>query len=406
MKNRKTISKEFGVLLIISSLVLLSIIGTAHREVPPVSKNGTPEELMIHAEPMNGDTRQNREILFSEGFEWGFPPTGWTQIITNTGYCDDYPQYAAHWDQFSDNPHNGTKSAYVWWDYQHQDEWLITPEIDLTGIPNGELTFWSYGYEGSTYNDHYYVKVSIDNGATWTVLFDLSSFPPNQGWNSYTNPYTIDLTTYEDQTIQLAWQAVSPQDDGLWYFWCIDDIEVTGGDNTPPVTTCSITGTYEKTITLSATDDMSGVQYTNYKLDNGAWTQYTEPIVVYTVGDHIVYYYSVDNAGNVEDQKNQAFTIQLSVTITITGGVGVSATIKNVGSIDLTNLDWSMALDGKLIFVGKTRSGTIASLTAGEEVTIKNTVIGFGKTGIAVGVESVEAVVSGRVLLFFVIGVN
>ena len=195
------------------------------------------------------------------------------------------------------------------------------------------------------------------------------------------------------------------QNDGIWYQWCIDDIEVTGGDNTPPVTTCTITGIYEATITFTATDDMSGVDYTKYKLDNGIWTEYVAPIVVSKIGNHTVYYYSVDNAGNIEEEKNKTFTIQSPIEITIKGGLGVSATIKNRGTIDLTDINWSIALDGKLIMVGKTKSGTIDVLAAGEEITVKDSVIGFGKTRIEVSVENEDATASGRVFLIFIIGV-
>jgi hypothetical protein len=405
MIHRKTILKEFVVLLILSSIVISSIVGTANILLMSNPKNGNTNESMTSYDLIRQKGTQNREVLFFEGFEGDFPPAGWTQIITNTGYCDDYPQYAAHWDQFSYNIHNGTKAAYVWWDYQPQDEWLITSEINLVDVPNGELTFWSYGYEGSTYNDHYYVKISTDNGSTWEVLFDLSSFPPNQGWNFYASPYIIDLTAYEGQIIRLAWQVFSLQNDGIWYQWCVDDIEVTGGDNTPPVTTCTITGIYDAIITFTATDDMSGVEYTKYKLDNGVWTEYVVPIVVSKIGNHTVYYYSVDKAGNIEEEKNKAFTIQSPITITIKGGLGVSATIKNSGTIDLTDINWSIALDGKLIVVGKTKSGTIDVLTAGEEIIVKDSVIGFGKTHIGVSVGTEDATASGTVFLIFVIGV-
>ena len=405
MIYRKTILKEFVVLLILSSIVISSIVGTANILSMSNPKNGNANESMTSYDLIRQKGTQNREVLFFEGFEGDFPPVGWTQIITNTGYCDDYPQYAAHWDQFSYNVHNGTKAAYVWWDYQHQDEWLITSEINLVDVPNGELTFWSYGYEGSTYNDHYYVKISTDNGSTWEVLFDLSSFPPSQGWNFYASPYIIDLTAYEGQTIKLAWQVFSSQNDGIWYQWCIDDIEVTGGDITPPVTTCTITGIYEASVTFTATDDMSGVDYTKYKLDNGIWTEYVAPIVVSKIGNHTVYYYSVDKVGNIEEEKNKTFTIQSPIEITIKGGLGVSATIKNRGTIDLTDINWSIALDGKLIVVGKTKSGTIDVLTAGEEITVKDSVIGFGKTRIWVSVANEDATASGTVFLIFVIGV-
>lgn len=188
-----------------------------------------------------------------------------------------------------------------------------------------------------------------------------------------------------------------------------------GGDTTPPVTTCTLEGTMEGgvyisdvKVTLTATDDDSGVNYTMYKLDSGAWTVYTAPFNVTENGNHTVYYYSVDIAGNIETEKSKSFIIDQpapAITITIKGGLGVSAAIKNTGTTDLTNVAWSINLDGSLIFIGKTKTGTIASLPAGETVTVKDFVLGFGKTGIAVEADDATASASGTVLLFLVIGV-
>ncbi len=188
-----------------------------------------------------------------------------------------------------------------------------------------------------------------------------------------------------------------------------------GEDLTPPVTTCTLTGELvgddyvsDVTVTLTATDD-SGIDYTKYKLDEGAWTIYTAPFVVSSNGNHTVSFFSADTAGNIETEKTCSFTIQKevpSVTITIKGGLGVSATIKNSGTTNLTDLDWTMILDGKLIFVGKTKSGTIDSLDVGETVILNDFVLGFGKTGISMHVEAAEATATATVIVVFVIGVS
>lgn len=188
-----------------------------------------------------------------------------------------------------------------------------------------------------------------------------------------------------------------------------------GNDSTPPVTTCTLAGDMEGsvyvsdvTVTLTATDD-SGVDYTKYKLDTGVWTTYTVPFVVSTNGNHTVRFYSVDNAGNTETEKSSTFTIQQEVppiTITIKGGLGVSATIKNTGTTTLTNLSWTITLDGKNIFFGKTKTDMIVTLAAGKSITVKDFVIGIGKTGITVNVGAAEASATGTVILFFVIGVK
>jgi len=169
--------------------------------------------------------------LLTEGFE-GSWPGNWTLIQTNPGPgVEPIPPY---WSQTDYDQHSGTYAAGLWWDYAHQDEWLISPDIELTGAAPGDeyyVTFWTYGWEGSVYDDHYYVKVSTDNGTTWTPIFDLSDLTGGD-WNAWDYPYTIDLTAYADETVNLAWHAIdcndpgNPNYPGLWYVWIIDDIEV------------------------------------------------------------------------------------------------------------------------------------------------------------------------------------
>ncbi len=194
------------------------------------------------------------------------------------------------------------------------------------------------------------------------------------------------------------------------------NFQLFGGDapdTTPPVTTATLEGDLsgdiyisDVTVTLTATDNNSGVNYTKYKVDDGTWMTYTDHFVVSGNGDHTIAFYSVDNAGNVETEKSVTFTIRYPIEITIKGGFGVSAEIRNNGTSNLSNVDWMISLDGKLIFVGKTKSGTIASLAAGETAMIKDFVIGLGKTGIAVEADGVSANATGTVLLFFVLGVT
>ena len=93
------------------------------------------------------------------------------------------------------------------------------------------------------------------------------------------------------------------------------------------------------------------------------------------------------------------------IEITIQGGLGVSATIKNTGASNLTNISWNIALDGKLIFIGKNKPGTIDSLAAGESKTVRDFVLGFGKTVILVTAGSTTRNATGTVFLFFVFGV-
>jgi hypothetical protein len=96
----------------------------------------------------------------------------------------------------------------------------------------------------------------------------------------------------------------------------------------------------------------------------------------------------------------------------ITGGFGVKSTVKNTGLGDATNVKWNITLDGKLVFLGKSTTGTISSMTpAGEEIIKAGFILGFGKTNIVVTAtcnegKLAEKTASGFVLGPFILGVK
>ena len=167
----------------------------------------------------------------TESFEdSSFPPLNWTQNITNVGTANASGVYPT-WCRFGSvtvgtvpaNPPVGDWQAGLWWSYEHQDEWLITPNFNCP--QSAYLNFASYVFLGSAAGDHYYVKVSTDDGLSWTVLWDASA--QTGGWNYYATPVSIDLSSYGGQQLKLAWQAIDPvASDGMWYVWFIDNIYI------------------------------------------------------------------------------------------------------------------------------------------------------------------------------------
>ncbi len=90
-------------------------------------------------------------------------------------------------------------------------------------------------------------------------------------------------------------------------------------DITPPVTTYSASGTggagtwytSSVTVTLSATDDSSGVAVIHFRTDGGSWQSYSGPFTFQADGSHAIDYYSTDYSGNNETLR--------SVTVRIDG---------------------------------------------------------------------------------------
>ncbi|MCB5261918.1 MAG: carboxypeptidase regulatory-like domain-containing protein [Candidatus Cloacimonetes bacterium] len=171
-------------------------------------------------------------IEITESFEGTtFPPTAWSQIITNAGAINPIGVFPT-WCNFgtinisgSGNvaPTQGSKQAGLWWDYTHQDEWLFTPSFNCP--PDAYLSFDTYAKLGTPEGGHYYVKISSDGGSTWTVLWDASSGADGQ--NHYELPITIDLAAYAGMQVKMAFQAQDPDtNDGLWNEWFIDNLYI------------------------------------------------------------------------------------------------------------------------------------------------------------------------------------
>ena len=276
--------------------------------------------------------------------------------------------------------------------------------------PTALLVDFHAGVSGVDNGDGYYTYdivlntpfAASANTKYWVACQWVGTFPPQWGWG-------LSGTQQLSNSVQGFPLLALP----YWTDGGYGDVafQLIGGapiDITPPETHCTFTGTNPVTVTITATDDMSGVNHTFYKLDAALWTEYTVPFDVAVSGNHTLMCYSVDKAGNEEVHHYCNFTVEApTITITIKGGIGVSATIKNTGTTNLTNIAWTIKLDGKMIFVGKTKGDTITSLAAGDSVIVKNLlVIGFGKTNINVTAGDVEASKTGTVLLFFVIGVK
>lgn len=173
----------------------------------------------------------------TEDFETeSFPPPLWEQVITNadppgsSGILPTWSSFGAvSIDGSIVNPPSGNRQAGLWWSFNHQDEWLITP---LFNCPlEAQLSFETWCRYGSNAGDSYSVKLTNDGGQNWITLWDASDQP--SGWNQYQNPVQIDLSPWGGSAVKLAWHASDPpSNDGLWYVWFIDAVSVSNASTT------------------------------------------------------------------------------------------------------------------------------------------------------------------------------
>lgn len=174
-------------------------------------------------------------ILLDEGFEGGVvPPTGWTEVISNTGF---------NWKILTlGSPYNGSHSADVIYDdgLHNQDEWLLSPEMNIGW---GMLSFWS---EGSVY----WCRDTYDNCDlnVWLVVGDAGGgddvfvgkaddvWPAN--WTYAQSVFNLTpLLPGEPFRIGFEYTGY----DGAQV--AVDDIKLTSGTDMPWLLRSPITGT-------------------------------------------------------------------------------------------------------------------------------------------------------------------
>jgi PKD repeat protein len=222
--------------------------------------------------------------------------------------------------------------------------------VDPAGIVWDGTYLW-YCDNGLDYNYDYLYKVALKEG---TMTADFTA-DVTEGEAPLTVHFT-DLSTAENTTVT-SWK------------WDFNNDTIIDSEEQHPIYTYSEGGTYTVSLTIS----------------DG------------TISD-------------TETKVNYITVLQGELAIgDITGGLlKVDAEIKNVGDTTLTDVNWSITLDGGLILLGKEKSGNLTSI-AGNETKIGSDkpVFGFGKVQIHVVAETptvspASKTVNAFVILFFV----
>jgi murein DD-endopeptidase MepM/ murein hydrolase activator NlpD len=197
--------------------------------------------------------------------------------------------------------------------------------VDVKADPHVALsdTLSSVGYSISVSAKDALNKSITQFNKMFTVSFNISNFD----WGFYKkDSYSIYSSQdgifwhKEESGFDPATNTVSTQVNHLTHFALFAQKK----DVSAPMSTISLDGLegqqnmYRSHVQLSLSasdggDEPSGVSYIIYKLDEGDWDQYINPVDIPAEGHHTVQYYSVDHAGNGESVHTEEFDIDTTV---------------------------------------------------------------------------------------------
>lgn len=302
-----------------------------------------------------------------------YPGLGFDSIKVMHG-CPDYPGCP-------ETPY----TAWIYYGSNHPSN----PETEATIIANGTCPAMDgYFYINFSYGYPFNTTDTVWIGVGWT--HPAGSYPCGFDTDSCIAGKSDWLWFPGGQWYELGGIGYP----GNWNF----EVHVSWVYPPPePRTYCVIMGTYPVTVYLLNTMPEK-IAYTVYELDNGPLTNYTGPFEVYEVGNHTILYYSVQLNGDHECPKIQDFTVTCPLTITIQGGVGITAMIKNIANISL-NISGTIHATGLVIPKEKSFNRI---LPPGSEAAVKELLIGIGRTTITVTTLNATTTVYGTVMFIYV----
>lgn len=133
----------------------------------------------------SAETFSAENLVLSEDFEsQTFPPSGW--VVKGTELSEDlesgYAHWSLNWNEVTGCSIAGSGCAEVMSDFKEgqagisKEEWLITPAVQVADNASLSFTFWcnASSFMTNKYGS-FLVKVSTDDGDTWSDLWNAAS---------------------------------------------------------------------------------------------------------------------------------------------------------------------------------------------------------------------------------------
>mgnify|MGYP004560083163 CR=1 FL=1 len=186
-------------------------------------------------------------VMFENDFESvtgdSFPFHGWTVKVQDTS--STWKQYTYYnWK----NEGNDSKHAYISNDWKGaQDEYLISPAVDLSGTRDGVLTFdfayGEYGIKNKTFTAT--VEASTDGGKTWNAIWNFQDSYTGQQASNYIISGSAEVPVpaeYNVDGVQFAFRYVHPNEDTTGQL-AIDNVKLMAVEDGPVAQKYTITAT-------------------------------------------------------------------------------------------------------------------------------------------------------------------
>lgn len=407
MKSRKKFLQEAGVFLIFLILLFSNFLIMAYAKqdiLSQIAQSNTPiyrSSLMSSA----GYT-----IILEEDFTDGImPPTDWKLTQNNpneTWYIDSsFP----HSETYCTTVHRGNED-----EGEIQDEWLITPSMDLSDYNTYGLTFWWYTNQYTAQEEDYIdlnVTISIDGEQTWESIWNEDALSDCFSWKWYNTNYGnhIDLSGYAGQTdVRIAFRYYSNTSEYAYaQEFSIDDI-IIYGESDP--FWCSPGGPYEIAwdwnnaygIKFHGDTGDGDPPYLDWLWDFG--DNYTNKMPYFPT-------HRYDSPGiynvnlTVKDSKGHVSFAETTVEVKVTpppeieikniqGGLKISADLYNGGTLNVSYVNWQIIVQWGPFKMFETiiANDTIENLEfKSSEVIQSGYFIGFGRITIIIKAEPENA---------------
>ena len=156
-------------------------------------------------------------VYLNEGFEGVFPPAGWTLVNVGDGFV-----------QTDLRVHTGSYSTYHNDVSGLQDDWLVTPAINLAGSVSARLNFWQNENYSTWYVLHQIYVTTDTTGimgdtTAWNLVYE------GVGIEDVWEQIIVDLSAYDNQTIFIGFYYSGNFADE----WYLDDIIVEDAPTNP-----------------------------------------------------------------------------------------------------------------------------------------------------------------------------